>query len=99
MATSIGRESVIASYYEATSQPSHSSAHNCAIGLLRMPELDHSPTIFAAIGFQSTLSPPLPRSFSKSDHAAMKSAAISGPMTKPLTPKSEMPPTVEISTT
>ena len=29
----------------------------------------------------------------------MKSAAISGPMTKPLMPKSEMPPRVETSTT
>ena len=29
----------------------------------------------------------------------MKSAAISGPMTKPLMPKIDMPPTVETSTT
>ena len=39
------------------------------------------------------------RCSAKIDHAAMNKAAIKGPMTKPLIPKREMPPTVEISTT
>jgi len=34
-----------------------------------------------------------------SDHAEINSAAMSGPMTKPLSPKSEIPPTVEMRTT
>ena len=35
----------------------------------------------------------------KSDQAEMNSAAINGPITKPLMPKSTMPPSVEIRTT
>ena len=35
----------------------------------------------------------------KSDQVEMNSAAISGPITKPLMPKSTMPPSVEIRTT
>lgn len=67
------------------------------IGDVTAAEADPAPALCA----HRRAGPPL-QSFcccEKSDQAAMKRAAMSGPRTNPLMPKREMPPTVEISTT